>query len=394
MNSTVQEKTRITNLARYGTEFPMQSEEVLRTLKVSNLEKYGVSNVLELQEVRQKGIDTLKEKYGVTNPAYCEKFKRQSTVTRQTAYYDKDTFNKFTDADWLSAEHAKGNPIWVIAKQLGVSSSNLCKQFHKLKIQIKLFSASELETRLATLFTANGLRFRQNCRNLIKPKELDFVLLDSAVAIEVNGLYFHSEKFGKDSGYHQNKMLRCKALGYSLLQFWDYEINQNAELVVDYVMRRAALLPLVAATEVKLVSDLEYTVFFTENSFEIANQNITTCVGLFFQNEVVAVAAISKFEFNSKLTNLLQVAIKKGIEIQNVETIFAAYFNVPLYLKLNLRFGRSEVLNFTPLYNSLPVSMIVDKQGNISNGTQHAIISLHSKVWDCGELLLSWQKYA
>ncbi|HBI0203545.1 TPA: hypothetical protein KYG11_004437 [Salmonella enterica] len=54
-------------------------------------------------------------------------------------------------------------------------------------------------------------------RSLISPFELDIVLPDIRVAIEFNGVYWHSEANGKHRNYHINKRLACEKLGYRLI---------------------------------------------------------------------------------------------------------------------------------------------------------------------------------
>lgn len=60
--------------------------------------------------------------------------------------------------------------------------------------------------------------------------ELDFKLLDYNIAIEVDGLYFHSTKF-KDLEYHVDKRLRCAKNGVHLLSFTSKEIDEDLDLV-------------------------------------------------------------------------------------------------------------------------------------------------------------------
>lgn len=56
----------------------------------------------------------------------------------------------------------------------------------------------------------------QSCRTLIAPQEVDIIVSSRKVAIEFNGLYWHSEKFrGKD--YHTNKRKAVEAAGYRLI---------------------------------------------------------------------------------------------------------------------------------------------------------------------------------
>jgi len=58
--------------------------------------------------------------------------------------------------------------------------------------------------------------------------ELDIYLPDLKIAIEYNGLYWHSEKNGKDKNYHLNKTNRCRENDIRLIHIFEDEwVNKN-----------------------------------------------------------------------------------------------------------------------------------------------------------------------
>lgn len=58
-------------------------------------------------------------------------------------------------------------------------------------------------------------------------------LPDYKLAIEINGVYWHSLK---DKQYHINKLNRCESNGIRLLQFYDVEINSNLDWVKSIIL--------------------------------------------------------------------------------------------------------------------------------------------------------------
>jgi len=68
-------------------------------------------------------------------------------------------------------------------------------------------------------------------RKLLEGKEIDLIIPQLKIAIEYNGLYFHTEDRGKNSTYHLNKTLACKQLGYKLIHIFEDEWMVNTELV-------------------------------------------------------------------------------------------------------------------------------------------------------------------
>lgn len=71
----------------------------------------------------------------------------------------------------------------------------------------------------------------KNSRSIIPPLELDIYLPEYNLAIEYNGLYWHSNNFKKDIYYHYNKWKQCKEKGIKLLSIWEDDWNYKQELV-------------------------------------------------------------------------------------------------------------------------------------------------------------------
>ena len=92
------------------------------------------------------------------------------------------------------------------------------------------------ENKLRDWFTANGIEFKVQDREIIEPYELDLVIPKYNLAIEVNGVYWHSILF-KDKYYHYKKWKRCLKLGIRLLQFYDSEIDNQFDMVVDSIKK-------------------------------------------------------------------------------------------------------------------------------------------------------------
>ena len=70
-----------------------------------------------------------------------------------------------------------------------------------------------------------------NNRSTIAPYELDIYIPDHSIAIEYNGLYWHTESAGKDRNYHYNKWRECRDRGIQLITIWEDEWRDKRELV-------------------------------------------------------------------------------------------------------------------------------------------------------------------
>ena len=76
----------------------------------------------------------------------------------------------------------------------------------------------------------------QSNRSLIKPFELDIVIPSKKIAIEYNGLYYHSESMGKDKNYHLNKLQKCNEIGYKLITIFEDEWINKQNIVKHRLM--------------------------------------------------------------------------------------------------------------------------------------------------------------
>lgn len=65
------------------------------------------------------------------------------------------------------------------------------------------------------------VEIKENDRKLISPKELDIYIPELSVAVEFNGLYWHSEANGKSKNYHYNKWKQCKSKNVQLITVWE-----------------------------------------------------------------------------------------------------------------------------------------------------------------------------
>ena len=70
-----------------------------------------------------------------------------------------------------------------------------------------------------------------NNRKVIYPLELDIYLPEKNIAIEFNGIRWHSEEFGKDKNYHLNKLIECNKKDIKLIQIFEDEMVLSKNIV-------------------------------------------------------------------------------------------------------------------------------------------------------------------
>lgn len=73
----------------------------------------------------------------------------------------------------------------------------------------------------------------QSVWTIIAPLQLDIVVPDKKIAIEFNGLHYHSDRNdGKRDDYHFEKMKKTEEAGYRLIQVWEDDWKNKRTVVV------------------------------------------------------------------------------------------------------------------------------------------------------------------
>ena len=137
-----------------------------------------------------------------------------------------------------------------------------------------------------------------NARNIIAPLELDIYIPSEKIAIEYNGLKWHSEEFNKDSNYHLLKLNKCNEQGIKLIQIFEDEWLEHKEIVlskIKHLLNKNIDLPKVFARKciIKEINKDISREFLEKNHIQGAC-NATIHLGCFYNNELVAVMTFKK----------------------------------------------------------------------------------------------------
>ena len=92
-------------------------------------------------------------------------------------------------------------------------------------------STSKEEVNICNYLHSIDIACKQRVKNIINPYELDIYISDKKLAIEYNGVIWHSEKFGKDKNYHLMKTELCEKQGIRLIHIFEDEWIEHEEIV-------------------------------------------------------------------------------------------------------------------------------------------------------------------
>ena len=72
---------------------------------------------------------------------------------------------------------------------------------------------------------------------------MDIYVPERNIAIEYNGVYWHSERKGKGGKYHRNKVLTCKDAGVQLITVWEDEWQYRRDTVKSMIAHKLGVSP-------------------------------------------------------------------------------------------------------------------------------------------------------
>lgn len=78
-------------------------------------------------------------------------------------------------------------------------------------------------------------------RKILCGKELDFYIPQKKLAIEMNGIYWHSEARGTKERYHYEKWKNCRDHGIQLITIWEDEWAYKQEIVKSMLLSKLGL---------------------------------------------------------------------------------------------------------------------------------------------------------
>lgn len=99
-------------------------------------------------------------------------------------------------------------------------------------------TSSRAENEIIDFLRDKGFDILQGNRKALGGMEIDIYIPEYNFGIEYNGLYWHTEEYGKDSTYHHKKWMTAKVAGIELVQIWEDQFEDNPELVKRLILEK------------------------------------------------------------------------------------------------------------------------------------------------------------
>jgi len=273
--------------------------------KKTKLEKYGNPTYTNREKCKQ----TTLAKYGVENIGSLKLGKIQLF---------KKFYNKI-----ISDSERNGNciPLFTIEEYISNPKSGILKfKFNKCENIFETYVLnghiprcyvcnpiplkSEAENEIIDFIKKNYDGFiKQSDRSVLKNLELDIYLPEKNLAIEYDGIYWHSANAGKDKQYHLEKLKLCESNGINLLNIFENEWNDLIlkETWKSMILNKLGKSNRIYAREciVQEVPIKQKTDFLNSNHLQ-KNDFSSSNIGLLFNGELVSIMTFGRSRYNKK----------------------------------------------------------------------------------------------
>jgi hypothetical protein len=263
-----------------------------------------------------------------------------------------------------------------------------------------------------------GLTYIENTKKIISPLELDIYISSHNIAIEFDGLYWHSE-IHKPSNYHLNKTELCDKQGIKLIHIFEDEWRDKQDIVKSRLMNILGLTSYKIygrKTQIREVSSKDSMCFLNNNHIQ-GNVNSSIKLGLYYNDELVSLMTFGKgrivmggdsnqyelLRFCNKLNTsviggadkLLKYFIKTYNPIEIISYADRRWSQGDLYDKLGFINTHNSRPNYHYIINnkrkhrfSFRKSILV-KQGYNKDLTEHQIMLERKiyRIYDCGTMV-------
>lgn len=313
-------KTKIkeTNLKNFGVTHYSKTDEFKSQVKKSNLEKYGVDSYSKTNDYKNKIKETLTSRYGVDNYSKTSEYKEKVKSTNLEKY-GVDHYSKTEEFKGLVKKNRESLTLLRYDKLVGDEhevisyTDNKFTLYHKVcqreftigrdtlysRINIDIclctqcypidFHQSYMEIEIQDFLNTLNLSYEVKNKKILNGLELDVFLPEYNLAIEMNGVYWHSEIY-MEKDYHLKKTLLCRDQNIQLLHIWEDDWKYKRNIVKSIIMNRLGIIKnkiFARKCSLNIVSSKESRLFLDQNHIQGYSPSQLK-LGLYYEGELVS----------------------------------------------------------------------------------------------------------
>ena len=225
-------ETAKNNIDEFGRNSYDRAVEKTKITKLNDIDEFG-RNSYQRQSIAS-ALTQLKN-WGTTSHTRTEHYKRNRFYTDGHKHFD-DINENFFRKNFIvhnrfdvkkCCDYFKTSIQWTLNKKLIFHINQLNKQ-ETPRLQNEI---------LEYVYSIYNDLVKSNYRIVLHPSELDIYLPKIKLAIEFNGLYWHSNIY-REFNYHQNKALKCLEKGINLIHIYEDEWLKNKQYIQNLIFDR------------------------------------------------------------------------------------------------------------------------------------------------------------
>lgn len=375
----IKEKQASTNIERYGFTSSFQNPEVRERYRKTSLEKWGVDHYFQTEDFKIKAKSYYLKKWGVDHQLKVDEIKERIKET---------CLERYGVETYLNTEHSRNN--------------------------VKHSNKSSYEDEICNWLDELGVSYLRNSFSVINPYSIDIFIESFNLAIEFNGLYWHSEIY-KEKDYHLKKTNLCNDKGIHLIHIWEDDWLSRKSVLKSIILNKIGMIKnrifarnckIVKISDNKIVSE-----FLNENHLQ-GYVRFSDAIGLTFNDELVSLMCFgwratngkkeyelirfcNKINFNviGSASKILKYFLKESGLKEMISYSDSSIFDGSLYEKLNFKKSGKTGLNYWWVVKGVRKHRFnynkrkLVKQGHDSTKTEVEI--MHSlgnfRIWGCGQ---------
>ena len=171
-----------------------------------------------------------------------------------------------------------------------------CKKYlDKGRVNIENNFTSKAQKEILEYIKGLGFTVINNHKKTLNGTEIDIFVPELNIGFEYNGLFWHSEKMGKDKNYHLNKQILAKTYGVKLCHIFSDEWVKNKRIVknkIKHILKSSEEKIYARKCVIKEISSKEKDEFLKENHIQGSDKSKHK-IGAFYEDKLVAVMTFS-----------------------------------------------------------------------------------------------------
>ena len=408
---------------KYGVTHSNKREEIKEKIKQTQYKKFG-TYAFNTKEAHEKASNTMIEKYGTTNPMLNSDIilKYKKTIKEKTykKYYNLPSVEALFSLEDYTNVHYSNKYLWKCKTCNNEFEDDIyAGRLPRCPFCFPIISGySNIEREISLWIKSLNIKILENNKQIITPLELDIYIPSKNLAIEFNGLYWHSELMGKDSNYHLNKTNLCQENGIQLLHIFEDEWIEKQNIIKSIIKSKLGLYDKTIhgrKCTMKKINSNDANSFYEENHIQ-GKCTSKINLGLFYKDELVSCLSFSKSRYNKKYDwEITRFANKLGYKVYGSfsklwkhkpegsiitysdkrlfdGSVYRKFLNElkssdPSYWYLDSNYNRYNRTNFQK-------HKLKEKLGIFnSNLTEWENMQLngYNRIWDCGNWIFEWR---